>query len=155
MTPDVFRKTVIAPTLVLIGLDSPAAQVLLLATAIQESKLTARRQVGGGPALGLYQIEKDTHDDVWENYLKFRKPLSQKVLSLVPPKGATWAALEFNDRYATAIARICYARVSAPLPQANDIAAMSRYWETYYNTGIGLGRAEQFVDSWNSANVVL
>ena len=60
---DHFRADVIQPTLAhLDGDDAPrfqglAAENLLLGTALVESGLHYLHQLGGGPALGIYQIE--------------------------------------------------------------------------------------------------
>ncbi|KAF0118141.1 MAG: hypothetical protein FD149_866 [Rhodospirillaceae bacterium] len=72
-----FVTTVIRPTLLHLGLHSPAAEALLLGTAIQESRLgTYLRQTGGGPALGVYQMEPATHEDIWTNFLAYRPDLA-------------------------------------------------------------------------------
>lgn len=44
------------------------------------------------------------------------------------------AQLVSNLRYACAMARIRYYRVSAPLPEAKDAAALSGFHKQYYNT---------------------
>src|SRR2546429_446898 len=103
--PAIFAATVIAPVLQQIGLFSPAAQQLLLGTAIQESGLIARRQSGGGPALGLYQMEPNTANDIWENFLRYRPPLAEKIKALLSSSTASKVLeLERNDQYATAMA---------------------------------------------------
>src|SRR5258708_26545125 len=38
-----------------------------------------RSQLGGGPAVGLFQMEPTTHDDCWTNFLNFRPVLAGKV----------------------------------------------------------------------------
>jgi hypothetical protein len=40
-------------------------------------------------------------------------------------------------RYATAICRIHYMRVSKPLPDANDVDAIWDYYKQFYNTAGG------------------
>ena len=54
------RVEVIRPALRALDLWSPAAEDLVLGTAAQESGLAYLRQIGGGPALGLWQIEPAT-----------------------------------------------------------------------------------------------
>jgi hypothetical protein len=39
-------------------MDTPEARAMLLAIGLQESKFEARRQLGGGPARGLWQFER-------------------------------------------------------------------------------------------------
>jgi hypothetical protein len=60
-----------------------AAEQLLLGTAMQEDDLVHRRQMGGGPARGFFQMELATHNDIWQNFLKFRKELADKVIDLL------------------------------------------------------------------------
>lgn len=60
------RLYVIRPTLEKIELWSEAAENLLLGTTAQESHMgTYIKQVGKGPALGIYQMEPATHKDIW------------------------------------------------------------------------------------------
>jgi len=59
---DHLRREIIAPALRHIGMWSGAAENLLLGTAAVESRMgTYLRQVGGGPALGIWQVEPVTH----------------------------------------------------------------------------------------------
>jgi len=151
-TPTEFRNKVIRPTLMHLDLGGVAAEELLLGTAMQESDLLHRRQLGGGPGRGLFQMEPATHDDIWSNYLAFKAPLAEKVKALLPaPTADRMTELENNDRYACAMARILYRRAPAPLPQAGDLAAMAAYWKKFYNTPLGAGKPEQFVAKWRKA----
>lgn len=151
-TPEAFLTTVIRPTLMEIGLHTTAAEQLLLGTAMQESDLVHRRQMGDGPARGYFQMEPATHNDIWQNFLKFKKELGNKVAALLKsPAADKIAELEHNDRYACAMARVHYFRVSEALPPANDIAAMARYWKQHYNTPLGAGKPSEFVAKWKKA----
>ena len=148
-TPQLLIATAIKPALLKLGLYTPAAVQLLLATAIQESNLLHRKQIGG-PALSYFQIEPKTHDDIWDNFLKYRPQLSSKVDQLMSnPAANKIKELENNDKYAAAIARIHYLRVPAPLPKHNDIVKMAAYWKRYYNTALGKGKEADFINNWN------
>ena len=81
-SPSEFLEQVIRPALQAIDLDSLAAEQLLLATALQESDLRNTVQMGGGPALGYFQMEPATHDDIWANFLRYRGALAGKVRAL-------------------------------------------------------------------------
>lgn len=145
-----FRTTVIHRVLNRMGSGGAAAEELLLGTAVQESLcFTYRRQMGSGPALGYYQMEPATHDDIGNNYLKYRPSVGELASSFLTGKSVGSAALEFNDDYATAMARVHSRRVSAPLPKAGDVAAQARYWKRFYNTVAGQGRASEYVEKWN------
>jgi hypothetical protein len=141
--------TIIRPALQILGHASLAAEQLVLGTGIQESLLVHRQQLGGGPARGLFQMEPATHDDCWANFLAFRLELAAKVKqSLEPGQQPTASTLQHNDRYAAAMCRVHYLRVPEPLPAANDIAAMARYWKQHYNTPQGAGTPEEFREKW-------
>ena len=56
---------VIRPALAKINLWSRSAEELVLGTAIVESGLTWFRQWGDGPALGLWQVEPSTQNDLY------------------------------------------------------------------------------------------
>lgn len=145
-----FLLDVLRPTLQRIDMGGEAAEVLLLGTAIQESDLLHRRQLGGGPGRGLFQMEPATHDDLWRNYLAYRPELAALARAQrSDPDGDPLDELEHNDRYAATMARLHYRRVPDPLPAADDIEAMARYWKRHYNTHQGAGRPEQFVAKWH------
>ena len=141
-----FTDHVIQPALETLGLYSKAAEQLLLGTALQESRLTYLRQVGGGPALGLFQMEPATHDDIWHNYLDYRPELASRVSILVSVPIAQ--SLTANMWYAAAMARVHYRRVPAPLPEEGDIEAMAAYWKQHYNSQLGAGQEHEFVANW-------
>ena len=128
------------PALGRIPLWSTAAGELLLGTAIAESDLRHRKQFPHGPARSFFQMEPDTHDDIWNNYLKYKPKLGEAIISLMTsPDADKLLELEKNDKYACAMARAHYARVSKALPKAGDVDAMAQYWKRYYNTKGGKG----------------
>lgn len=142
------RDCVITPTLKHLELWSPAAEQLVLATAIHESSACFIRQIGGGPAIGFWQMEKATHDDIWDNYLAYRPDLRFKIekLQALWPREAEQLAT--NLAYAAAMCRIHYFRIPKPLPEEGDAEAMAAYWKQWYNTPQGKGSADVFVDTF-------
>lgn len=64
-----FRNLVLDPTLKQSGLYFLEASDLLLGTALVESNLEHLKQIGGGPALGFFQMEPETFDDIFYRYL--------------------------------------------------------------------------------------
>lgn len=145
------REAIIRPTLKKIGLWSEAAENLLLGTAAQESQMGRYlRQIGGGPGLGIFQVEPSTHDDIWDNYLIYRGPLLSAVTKLTVLQMPRTQQLVWNLLYATAIARVHYLRIKDPLPDANDVSALGCYWKNWYNTHLGKGTVEEFVKSYTA-----
>ena len=158
-----FKECIIIPTLQ--HLDpiipySTAAVELLLGTAIVESGLTYLRQLGRGPALGVYQMEPATYNDIWRNYLRYNKTLADLVRTLdsyeAPPLSH---ALTGNLFYATAMARVHYLRVKEAIPNELEyneehsyIFALAQYWKDHYNTHLGAGTVEKFVEAWEGCD---
>lgn len=141
---DHLRDYVIIPALDSIGLLSDAAINLLLGTCAQESLMGKHlHQLGGGPALGIYQMEPETHTCLWENYLNYRQELSELITKNGEPK--PHERLITDLRYATIMARIRYLRVPEALPSAKDIEGLAHYWKNHYNTHKGKGTVKKFM----------
>jgi len=146
---DHLRLHVIRPIITHLNMWSASAENLLLGTAAQESHMgTYLRQWDAGPARGIYQIEPDTHDDIWRNYLKFRKALKAKVTSMRAEWSTPIDQLMTNLAYTTAMARLVYRRVPTALPEENDIEGLAGYWKEHYNTSKGKGTEEEFVENY-------
>lgn len=145
MDPDHFRAQIIRPTLERIGLAGLAAELLLLGTAFAESDLTYLRQIGGGPALGVYQIEPGTHLDLWRYLDRPDKAFLRSAVKTQIIRGIDLEEqLAGNLYYATAMARVRYWMVPAKLPEADDIVGLSFYWKKYFNTEGGDGEPKKY-----------
>jgi len=144
-----FRVEIVKPTLEHLGMWSPAAENLIVGTAIQESHLTYLRQIGGGAALGVMQMEPATHNDIWENYIAFRDALESKVIGFLSPYSAPVKQLVGNLPYAVAMARVHYWRDPDPLPGADDIMGLGEQYKRVYNTHLGAATASEFVLNYN------
>jgi len=116
-------------------LYNKSAVNLLLGTAAQESKFgTYIRQING-PALGIFQMEKPTFD--WlKNIYGSKYPIGE------------FDELEYNLKQAILLARLRYRIVPKPLPDADDIEGLAKYWKEYYNTPLGKGKIEQFINNY-------
>ncbi|MCW8915840.1 MAG: hypothetical protein OQK24_08295 [Magnetovibrio sp.] len=149
-----FREYAVRPILTQMAtwqstINTPAAENLLVGTAIQESRLTYLKQLGSGPALGVMQIEPNTHDDVWTNYLDFRQEAATMMQSLSAGSSHNADQLSWNMGYSVAIARMIYWRVPNAMPtDANDLEALGQYWKDHYNTASGAGTAEEWVTNY-------
>jgi hypothetical protein len=145
-----FKDSVIHPSLFALDREiiwSDSAINLLLGTAIQESRLVYLKQVGSGPALGLYQMEPDTHDDIWENFLAYRDGLSSLIEKSFRIRNSE--ALVWDMGYATVMARVHYYRVPEVLPDADDVPRLAVYWKKYYNTFEGKGTPLEFIEKYS------
>ena|SRR3990167_3136972 len=149
------RTLIIRPVLEHLGMWSPVAENLVAGTAAQESHLQYLKQFGKGPAIGLWQMEPATHDDLWKNYLQYHNDIAKKVHDLELPAFAGGASeMAGNLYYGCAMCRIHYRRIKAPLPDdPEDVWALARYWKTYYNTAAGKGRVEEFFSNYTKVRV--
>ncbi|KXV18208.1 hypothetical protein [Gluconobacter oxydans] len=133
------KYEIVRPTLIALGLWSSAAENLLTGTALAESRAAYVRQVGGGPAVGLWQMEPATHDDCWTNFLNFpaQSRLATVCTRMRAPDLSASAQLVTNLRYACAMARIRFYRARDALPASTDAAGLSVYHKLHYNTAQG------------------
>lgn len=155
-----FREDVIRPVLSTLSelsgreLGGDDAEEILLFTAIHESGgLRHRRQLGGGPALGLFQMEPETHDDLWMNFLSSRPDLDQALRDMFTPSEGVLdsSLLAIDDGYAAAMARMQYFRARQALPPAGNAEAQAAYWKRNYNTSLGKGTVAAFLESRTGA----
>jgi hypothetical protein len=150
------RELVVRPTLQHLRLWSPAAEDLILGTAAQESAMGTYLAQLNGPALGIYQMEPATHDDIWNNFLHYKDILADNVQDLLTGSSTSEASFLFdgsneligNLYYATAMCRIHYLRVPEMLPVHKDIKGYAAYWKKYYNTELGEGTEEEFIANY-------
>ena len=150
-----FRDLIIEPTLEQIGLYSTSAVELVLGTAIQESRITYLTQIDGDDdpynrAMGLFQMEGSTHDDIWINFLRYRGDLSEKIKAICPSSKSE--DLIGNLSYACAMCRIHYRRDRNALPKAGDLEGQAATWKRFYNTHLGRGTEEEYVNNWRQAH---
>jgi len=148
------RTLIIRPTLIHLDLYSESAENLLIGTAIQESGLFYVKQLKGGPAVGLFQMEPATHDDIWASFLKYKPELANKIHDIELPHwyGKTAEEMIGNLYYATAMCRVHYYRVKEALPRADNTWELGRYWKQYYNTEQGKGNIRDFVFHYEKAH---
>lgn len=149
MNANQLRTFVIRPVLEHLDLWSQAAENLILGTAAQESGCGEYlAQLGGGPALGIYQMEPATHDDILQNFVRFKPALAARLAELKANYPIEEDQLVSNLAYATAMCRLHYLRVKEPLPDADNVDNMARYWKKYYNTELGKGKVEEFIRNY-------
>jgi hypothetical protein len=148
MDATTFRDTIVQPALMALDSWSLRSEQLMMGTAAQESQLIYTEQIGGGPALGYFQMEPATHDDCWVNYIDFRPALKSKVLAIRAATGTPRAVeMKADAPYAAAMARVRYMRVPANIP--DDPREIAEYWKLYYNTPLGAGTVNDFIGNWN------
>jgi type VI secretion system secreted protein VgrG len=138
------------------ALDALALGVLepLLTGTLAHESLggTYLSQLGGGPAMGPFQMEGATHDDIWTQYLPHESMLTSRLMILcsmsTKPKAEM---LRTNLLYAAAMCAILYKwrldQHRQSMPQTIEDCAKA--WKQYYNTVKGKGTVEQWIEAYN------
>lgn len=122
---------------------------MVFTCAVESEGGTYIKQVKG-PAMGIYQCEPNTHMDIWRNYI-VHKGHFISILGMnfgctsIPSADKLMSDL----RYATAIARLHYFRVSEPLPPSKDVDAIYEYYKKYYNTALGKSVKDKSIAAYN------
>lgn len=150
-----FQKEIVDRTLYAMNLYSKEASQLIMGVVWQESgKCKYLVQLGDGPALGFIQMEPATHDDIWKNYLAYKKDRAEYVRGLALGEDVdedtipNYMSLRDSLPYQIAMCRCHFLRVSDPLPKAGDVEGMGAYWKKFYNTEKGKGTVEEFVKNF-------
>lgn len=135
--------------------NGPAYQRMLLAIAYQESDGRYRRQLGNGPARGLWQCEKGTPKSrggvcgvMLHDAIKADCRLLCDCFGVPFDADAIWSALEFNDVFAAGIARLLLWTGAGAVPTDRDKAWA--YYESLWRPG--RPRPLDWPSSWSRAN---
>ena len=145
----------INPTLGMInkpGFNSPLIRRLLLCTMAIESDMGQYlKQIGGGPAMCVYQMEPDTEQDILHecdiinsNRCNIGTILDDLLCGL--PNGNAGEQLAASQVYATLMARCKYWMDTEPLPEDTP-EAMYKYYKRIYNTPDGASTFGKFLDA--------
>lgn len=138
------RDHVIIPALSKIGHAEPAAVRLVIGTGLIESNYQYLAQQGG-PALGFWQMEPETCQDIWDSYLTYQPAMRTNILSLLALYGDKFEQLSWNLQYAAAMCRIKYLRAPQVLPHVDDLEGLAQYWKLIYNSPLGAGDPAMFI----------
>lgn len=153
-----FRNLLVRPVLQRLSLANPklysqAAENLLMGTAAQESGLGYNmHQIGGGPALGAFQIEPATFLDIMDRYLK--RESNEGIREQVEyfcyrgVKANDPQQLITNLPLGCAVARIRYWMEPDPLPDAFDLGGLAEYWDIHYNANPEHGTEQEFIENY-------
>lgn len=146
MSPLEFSALIVKPALEAIGLWSQEAEQLVLGTAIHESGLVYLKQING-PALGYWQMEPATHDDVWN-----RMPRDiRRGFAIFGSADGSAEDLYLRNDYAAAMCRMKYRLSPGPIPMT--LTAQAAYWKLYYNTPLGAGTVSEYIADWERAGL--
>ena len=132
------RELIVKPALTdLMMLSDVAVELMIFTCATESNGGTYLKQLNG-PALGIYQMEPATYNDLWQNYINNNHKLMLLMTTnfncnRIPNEGR----LVYDLRFATAMCRLHYARVSEALPNTTETDALWNFYKAHYNTSLG------------------
>lgn len=132
---------------------SKNAEELLLFTAVVESNAGEYLYQINGPALGLYQMEPSTYDDLFNNYLAYKElsvPRDDSHRDTKYPYQKSLHTMSTNLTYQTVIARLQYYRFSEGLPSYKDAEKIFDYYKKYWNSYKGAAEKESCLNKYYS-----
>lgn len=146
-----FRNEIVKPVLLGLKLDSPVAEELLIATMAHESLGGTYIKQQHGPALGPYQMEPFTHDDIWTKFMPNHSEVTHRLMVTCQMSTKPLSIMmAYNLYYATAMARIFYLRAPAALPVGSDIDSLWEFYKKFWNTEAGSAKKEDFVRNYGN-----
>lgn len=124
---------------------------MIVETACVESECGKYIQQINGPACGIFQIEPNTAKDIINNYTNYR-PLYKNLLNNYYIKSLTLEQnLCYNLAYQIIICRMFYLRIKEAIP--STVEERAKYWKKYYNTLLGKGTVELYINKVRSLYV--
>lgn len=138
MTPALFLRTAIIPALELLPdvMDTAEARALVLAIALQESGLHARRQRAGGPARSFSQFEKAGISGVLMHSASSLKAVSLcETLNVTASVDGIYQAIEFQDVLCAGLSRLLLWTSRLPLAGLDDPPAGWRIYLECWRPG--------------------
>ena len=129
------------------GLYSEDAVDLVYKTGNAETGYRHLKQMGGGPAIGFWQVEPATLIDIMDNYVKYRPKLEKDLKLLGFSRDDMEVRVMSNIALQAVFCRLKYKRDKYPLPLIGDLQGQARYWKRVYNTELGKGTIEHFMEA--------
>ena len=140
-------KEIVEYALYKIDSYSDDALVMVARTGMAESGYRALKGYGeGNPAIGFWQIEPATMNDMINNYINYRSNYKKNLISLgMNFEKDTILSVMSNMAVQAALCRLHYRRDRKPLPSWDDLEGQAKYWKRVYNTVKGRGTVEHFM----------
>ncbi len=161
MNPQQLHDFIIKPTLKYMGGNyySKESAFLLLCTAAIESNCGEYIKQINGPALGIWQMEPATHNDIWDHSDAFDcNVFIDKMTSLQSSVLDGDDNLALLPMYACAMARLKYSMTPEALPEYTgnhsvdsksfyDYYAKYEYYKRVYNTELGASTYQKWCNA--------
>ncbi|QDH16510.1 hypothetical protein [Swingsia samuiensis] len=129
----------VQPALATLGLLSPARLNLVTGIGLAESNYIWMKQLNNGPALGFWQMEPFTHDDLWKNSLiaPCRSRIAYGLHQLLHGVEPASSQMITNPLYGAGMCAVKVWLAPQSLPAADDAVGMSAYHKRWYNSALG------------------
>lgn len=125
------------------GVGGYAVDMLLETAAAETHTGLFRDPTPGGAGRGLFQCDRIAFEDV-----QVRAPRSDMDKVLVEfgidVLSAEHRDLDFSPLLATIVCRLFYKRIPEAFP--SSMTERANYWKRYYNTALGKGTPEQYIE---------
>ena len=118
---------------------------MIIETACVESNCGEYIKQLKGPACSIFQIEPNTAKDIIQNYIVKNKPRLQNFNRLYNANLTLEQNLCTNLMFAIFMCRCFYLRIKEPIPSTVELRA--KYWKKYYNTNLGKGTVEKYINA--------
>ena len=128
--------------------NGPNSVQMMLAIAAQESHCGMYfKQVGGGPARGVWQVETRSSEDVLENFVAHKNGLADLLMSMYSPV-LKYAHIQ-SPLYNCAIARLILYRYPEAMPDLDDKDGMWEFYKHRYNSEYGAAEQHEWDKNWD------
>lgn len=112
-------------------------------TAIVESNKTNVKQQGGGPALGYFQMEPATREDILTNYLMYYPRLTKQLCKGL---GRSLVCTDKEFMLSPALQVIyCWLHYRRYIAWGGNVYMYAVNWKMKYNTRKGKGKSSEYV----------
>lgn len=120
--------------------DEAIVRLLLMICAHESRGFVCCKQLNGGPAIGLFQMEPNTFDFV-QGYLTRTKKFPLISRSMIVER------MLIDVEFAAAMARVYLWTEPTPLPDADDLQGLAEYASKFWNRG-GEGTPEKYFNDF-------
>ena len=134
-------------TLKKLDMYSKDALAMVMRTGMAETGFRHLKQMGDGPALGFFQVEPKTIMDTMENYVKYRPKIQDSLSELGYIENDVVYRVMSNIALQVAFCRLKYRRDRFALPKRTDLDKQAEYWKRVYNSALGKGTVEHFIET--------
>ena len=126
---------------------SDDAVSMVMRTGFAETGFRHLKQMGDGPAVGFFQSEPNTIEDIWVNYALYRPKGRDCLLMLGYDETEGEDRVMSNIALQVAFCRLKYRRDKYAIPHMDELKDQAKYWKRVYNTKLGKGTVKHFMDA--------